>query len=297
MIKRTIEISTHGSTVFEENSQLIVEKDGELIGTAPIEDIGVLIFDSAYLTVSSGLLAALAENNSAVIFTNEKHLPVLSSLPFDSHTVQSKTLREQVRISKPTKKKLWSDIVAAKILNQAKLLDSLGANCADLIEISKRVPSGDPKNLEAYAARIYWRRLFGNDFRRRRDAKDVNIFLNYGYAIIRACITRAIVGTGLHPAFGVHHSSQYNPFPLADDLVEPIRPFIDQCVWHIAEANEEGSDFEITKEIRTQILEVLPLDCTFNKKTLPLFSAITRYVSSVKSVMLGNEKSPNFPLL
>jgi len=295
MIKRTVEISTHESFVHLEHSQLIIEKDGEKLGSVPIEDLGVLILDSHRLTFSSSLMASLAENNVAIIFTDEKHLPSSLTIPFSAHTSQTKTLRKQVEASTPIKKQLWAKIISAKIRNQSRTLELCGKDGMALLEISRRIPSGDPKNLEAYAARIYWRKLFGDEFRRRRENQDTNMFLNYGYAIIRAAIARAIVGTGLHPGFGVHHKSQYNPFPLADDLVEPLRPFIDRKVYSMVKDVDEDALFELNRVTKGILLELLAEDCVLKKKKMPFLVAIGLYAASVKQVILREGKKPLFP--
>lgn len=303
MIKRTVEISTEGCYVHQKHSQLVIEKDGEKIGSIPVEDLAVLIIDSNRITLSSGLITALAESNIAVIFTDAKHLPISLSLPFTSNTIQSKILAQQIQVSVPQKKRLWANIISAKILNQSNSLFTCGKDGTSLKEISKNIPSGDPKNLEAFAARIYWRKLFGDDFRRNRENVDANVLLNYGYAIVRASIARAIVGTGLHPSFGVHHKNQYNPFPLADDLVEPLRPFIDVKVFSIVRQTlaENDSDeelfFELNRDLKGKLLEVLAENCIFDGRKQPLLVATQLYAASVKQFMLGESKNLLIPTL
>lgn len=287
----------------QKHSQLVIEKDGEKVGSVPIEDLAVLIIDSNRITLSSGLITSLAEANIAVVFTDAKHLPVSLSLPLTSNTIQSKILAQQIAVSLPQKKRLWSAIVSAKILNQSKSLFKCGKDGTSLKEISKNIPSGDPKNLEAFAARIYWRKLFGDDFRRNRENVDANVLLNYGYAIVRASIARAIVGTGLHPSFGVHHKNQYNPFPLADDLVEPLRPFIDVKVFSIVQDTlaETDSDeeliFELNRELKGKLLGILAENCVFDGRKQPLLVATQLYAASVKQFLLGESKNLLIPTL
>ncbi len=302
MIKRTVEISTHGCYVHSRHKQLVIEKGEETLGSVPIEDIGVLIIDSPQITMSSGLISYLAEANVALIFTDAKHLPSSISIPFSGHSTQTKILQQQVAISAPQRKRMWTDIVSAKIAGQARSLELAGKDGTGLLEISKRVPSGDPKNLEAYAARIYWQRLFGTDFRRDRDADDANKLLNYGYAVLRASMARAIVATGMHPAFGIHHTNQYNPMPLADDLMEPLRPFIDARVFAIErelEPDADGSEpeFKLDTAVKADLLGVLGNDCRFDKRTMPLLVAIGLYAASVKQVFSREAERPLFPLL
>ncbi len=303
MIKRTVEISTDGCYVHVKHSQLVIEKDGENIGSVPIEDLGVLIIDSHQITLSSGLIAALAAENVAVVFTDAKHLPVSLAVPFTSNVIQSKILAQQIQISVPQKKRLWAAIISAKILNQSKSLVVCGKDGTGLKEISKNIPSGDPKNLEAFAARIYWRKLFGNDFRRNRENMDANALLNYGYAIVRAAAVRAIVGTGLHPSFGVYHKNQYNPFPLADDLVEPLRPFVDVKVYSIVQEtlaeNDTDDDliFELNRELKGKLLSILAEDCFFDGRKQPLLNAVGLYAANVKQFMFGESKTLSIPTL
>jgi CRISPR-associated protein Cas1 len=302
MIKRTVEISTDGCYVHVKHSQLVIEKDGGKIGSVPIEDLAVLIIDSNRITLSSGLLTSLAQANIAVIFTDEKHLPISLAVPFTSNTIQSKILSQQIAVSVPLKKRIWSSIVSAKVSNQSKSLYACGKDGEGLLAISKNIPSGDPKNLEAFAARIYWRKLFGDEFRRNRENMDANVLLNYGYAVVRAAIARAIVGTGLHPSFGVHHKNQYNPFPLADDLVEPLRPFVDVKVYSIvqetlAESDDDDLFFELNRELKGKLLSVLAEDCIFDGRKQPLLVAIGLYAASVKQFMTGEGKNLLIPTL
>jgi CRISPR-associated protein Cas1 len=302
MIKRTVEISTHGCYVHTKHEQLVIEKDGFKIGSVPIEDLGVLILDSPQILITSALMRFLAEQNVAVIFTDSKHLPSSLTIPFSVNSIQTKVLNNQIETSLPTKKRLWSSIVSAKILNQSKSLELCGKDGTALREISKNVPSGDPKNLEAYAAKIYWKKLFGDDFRRDREAVDENMLLNYGYAIVRAATARAIVGTGLHPGLGINHKNQYNPFPLADDLVEPLRPFVDVRVFSIIREmlpDADGSKPEITlsRDVKKDILGLLAEDCNFDGRKSPLLVALGNYVASVKQVMMGEADKLLIPSL
>lgn len=300
MIKRTVEISTHGCYIHAKHEQLVIEKDGFKIGSVPIEDLGVLILDSPQILITSSLMGFLADQNVAVIFTDSKHLPASLTVPFSVNSIQTKVLNGQIEISLPTKKRIWASVISAKINNQSRSLELCGKDGTALREISKTVPSGDPKNLEAYAAKIYWRKLFGDDFRRDREAVDENMLLNYGYAIVRAATARAIVGTGLHPGLGINHKNQYNPFPLADDLVEPLRPFVDVRVFTIIREmlpDADGSDAEITlsRDIKKDILGLLAEDCIFDGRKSPLLVALGNYIASVKQVMMGEADKPTIP--
>jgi len=302
MIKRTVEISTPGCYVHTKDEQLLIEKDGFKVGSVPIEDLGVLILDSPQLLITSSVMHSLAEQNVAVIFTDAKHLPASLTIPFSANSIQTKVLNGQIDISLPVKKRLWAAIISQKISNQARSLELCGRDGAVLRAVVGRIRSGDPDNLEAYAAKIYWRKLFGDDFRRDRNAADSNMLLNYGYAIVRAATARAIVGTGLHPGLGVNHKNQYNPFPLADDLVEPLRPFVDVRIFQIInemQPDADGSEREITLDRNTkkQILDILAEDCEFDGRRSPLLVALGNYAASVKQVMLGESDKLLLPVL
>lgn len=302
MIKRTVEISTPGCYVHTKDEQLLIEKDGFKVVSVPIEDLGVLILDSPQLLVTSSVMGKLAEQNVSVIFTDSKHLPSSLTIPFSVHSIQTKVLNEQIGISLPTKKRLWASIISAKILNQSRALDLCRKDGTGLREISNRVKSGDPENLEAQAAKIYWRKFFGEDFRRDRFGKDQNMLLNYGYAIVRAATARAIVGTGLHPGLGINHKNQYNPFPLADDLVEPLRAFVDLRVYSIINElspDTDGSDKELRldRSTKQELLSLLAEECIFDGRKLPMLTALGYYAASVKQTMMGETDKPLIPTL
>ncbi|MBX3299745.1 MAG: type II CRISPR-associated endonuclease Cas1 [Acidobacteria bacterium] len=301
MIKRTIEISTHGTYVHTKDEQLVIEKDGLKVGSVPIEDLGVLILDSPQLLITSSVMRSLAEQNVAVIFTDQKHLPSSLTIPFSVNSIQTKILNAQIEVSLPTKKRLWAAIISAKIANQARSLEICGRDGTALREIAGRVKSGDSENLEAFAARQYWRKLFGDDFRRDREAHDHNMLLNYGYAIVRAATARAIVGTGLHPSLGINHKNQYNPFPLADDLIEPLRPFVDVRVFEmLADPVIPPADphrIALDRPAKARLLSLLAEDCAYDGRRLPMMSAIGYYAASVKQVMMGEADKLLIPVL
>jgi CRISPR-associated protein Cas1 len=302
MIKRTVEISTHGCYVHKKHKQLVIEKDKETLGSVPVEDIGVLIIDSPQITLTSGLISYLAEHNVALIFTDGKHLPASVSIPFSGHSIQNKILQQQIAVTVPQQKRLWASVVSAKIANQAACLSLCGKDGGRLAAMAKRVQSGDPSNVEAQAARIYWQILFGGDFRRDRDGDDANMLLNYGYAVMRASMARAIVATGMHPSLGVHHSNQYNAMPLADDMMEPLRPFIDARVWAmeqeiLPEADGSEPGFRLDTATKAELLSVLSHECMFDGRKMPLLVAIGLYAASVKQVIAREAVKPAFPAL
>ncbi len=200
---------------------MAIERDGQRVGQVPIEDLGILILNHSGAVVTQGLLDACSENNAVVVCCDGKRLPSSILLPLSGHSVHAETLRAQVAMTLPRRKRLWQQIVRSKITAQARLLGEPGKRIADLAPL---VRSGDPDNIEARAARAYWPLLFGPSFRRNRTGAGVNSLLNYGYAVLRAVVARAICAAGLHPSVELHHHNRYDSLCLASDLMEPLRP-------------------------------------------------------------------------
>jgi CRISPR-associated protein Cas1 len=294
MIKRIIEISNPAQLSLK-NRQMAVEREGFDSTTIPIEDIGILILDHPQITHTQGLLVACAENNVAVLVCNAKHTPCAILLPLEGNSLHSKTIAQQVQITEPTRKRLWQAIVQAKIREQAKVLLHATGDSKPLSAYAKRVKSGDPENIEAQASRIYWQRLFGVAFRRDFDAPGINSLLNYGYAVMRAAVARAIVGAGLHPALGLHHHNQYNSFCLADDLIEPLRPAVDLTVYTVC--NELYGEPALTPENKRALLEILSKECIINDQRLPLMTSLHHYAASIRKVICGECKRVEIPAL
>ena len=238
MLKRTL-VFMHPATLSMKNCQLVISRREEQDGTVtvPIEDIGFLIIDNPMVTLTIPLLTALSEHNVAVVFCNNKGMPVSMLQNLDTNSTQGMTLRVQLAAGEPLKKRLWKQIVEAKIRNQAALLNSYGLNGNILKSFYMNVKSGDTDNREGAAARVYWIRLFGPYFVRDRNQDGINALLNYGYTILRGAVARAIVGAGLFPAIGLFHRGRGNAFPLADDMMEPYRVFIDDIVFKLYQEN------------------------------------------------------------
>lgn len=293
MIKRIIEIS-NPAYLHLRNRQMVIERDGVETGSVPVEDLGLLILDHPGIAHTQGLLAACFENNVAVLVCDGKHLPAAILLPLDGHTLHSKTLGQQIAASEPTCKRLWQRIVQAKIRGQAQVLHAATGDDAPLRAYAAKVKSGDPDNIEAQAARIYWQRLFGAEFRRDQDAPGINAMLNYGYAVMRGAVARAVVGAGLHPALGVHHRNQYNSFALADDLMEPLRPLVDIKVHEVCGLLPDTPG--LTPENKRSLLEILGWDCTIGERKFPLMVALHQYAASVRKVLAGEQKEAEIPL-
>lgn len=292
MIKRIIEIGNPARLSLK-NQQMVIDRDGFELATVPIEDMGVLILDHPQVSHSHGLLSACSENNVAVIICNGKHLPVAVLAPLEGNSLHTKTIARQVQITEPTRKQLWKAIVQAKIRAQAKALDYAAADSHPLHTYASRVKSGDPDNIEAQAARIYWHKLFGKEFRRDYESPGINVLLNYGYAVMRAAVARAIVATGLHPSLGLHHHNQYNSFCLADDLMEPLRPIVDIKIYEILKNCQTIP--ELTKETKRSLLEILSSACSIDNRQLPFMVSLHYYAASIRKVVCGEEKRVEFP--
>jgi CRISPR-associated protein Cas1 len=293
MIKRIVEI-TSPARLNLKDSQMVIRRDGAEETTLPIEDIGILILAHQTITHTQGLFSALATNNVAVVICGPKHLPEAVVLPLEGNSLHSKTIAEQVGISMPVKKRIWQAIVRAKINGQAKVLGLAGSKEGHLSALAEKVRSGDPDNCEAQAARAYWPKLFGAEFRRDHDGDGVNALLNYGYAIMRAAMARAIVGAGLHPSLGLHHKNQYNGFCLADDLVEPLRPMVDLKV-HSVVTNAPLLKPELTPDTKKVLLSALAGQCTMQGARVQLLTALHYYTASVRRAMTGETKDVEIP--
>ncbi|MDE6861158.1 MAG: type II CRISPR-associated endonuclease Cas1, partial [Alistipes sp.] len=217
------------------NGQMIINtrEMPDMQQSVPIEDLGFVVLEHQQTSVTLPLLNALSDNNVAVIFCGDNRMPNAMLMNLDSNTTQGECYRAQIEASEPLKKGLWRQIVEAKIRNQAALLNKLGKDGDKLKPYYMNVKSGDADNREGIAAKIYWSELFGSDFIRCREGSAPNNMLNYGYTILRAAVARALMGSGLFPAFGIFHRNRYNAFPLADDMMEPYRPYVDEIVFYL----------------------------------------------------------------
>ena len=294
MIKRIVEIS-NPARISLKNRQMVVDREGFESVSVPIEDMGILILDHVAVTHTQGLLTACFENNVAVLLCNAKHLPGGILLPLEGNSLHSRTIAQQVKITEPTRKRLWKSIVQAKIREQAKVLLHATGDSSPLPAFATRVKSGDTENLEAQAARIYWQRLFGQTFRRDPDGAGINTLLNYGYAVMRAAVARAIVGTGLHPSLGLHHHNQYNSFCLADDMLEPLRPAVDLKAYELYKRLPDEPVLSL--ENKRALLETLSAYCIVNDQRLPLMTSLHYYAASVRKAICGEEKRVEIPAL
>ncbi len=280
----------------ENNETLPQRMKKEAERTIPIEDIGVVMLDNRRITVTSGVLEALLENNCAVITCDQKGMPVGLLLPLCGNTTQNERFRLQLDASLPLRKQLWQQTVKQKILNQERVLHAnTDKNTGYMRAWANDVRSGDADNLEGRAAAYYWKNLFADHpgFVRDRDGAPPNHLLNYGYAILRAVIARSLVGSGLLPTLGIHHHNRYNAYCLADDVMEPYRPYVDQLVIDIIRRNEDIS--VLTKELKMQLLSIPMLDVVVNGKRSPLMIAAQQTTASLVKCFSGEIRRVSYP--
>ena len=264
--------------------------------TIPIEDIGVVVLDNRRITITSGVLEALLENNAAVITCDQRSMPVGLLLPLCGNTTQNERFRDQLEASVPLKKQLWQQTVRQKIQNQAYVLAQVTGKEEKAMNVwADNVRSGDPDNIEARAAAYYWRYLFPDipTFVRGREGEPPNNLLNYGYAILRAVIARALVGSGLLPTLGIHHHNRYNAYCLADDIMEPYRPYVDQLVIEIIRKVDNYA--LLTKEIKMELLGIPMLDVVIAGKRSPLMIAAQQTTASLYKCFSGELRRISYP--
>ena len=292
MIKRTI-VFTSQCRVSLKNGQLIVEnhETGEQ-KKSPVEDLGIVLIENQQVSITVPALNALSANNCAVVFCDSKHMPSSMLMPLESNSVQGERYRDQVEASLPLKKGLWKKIVQMKIRNQSSLLTKIGRDGGKLKPFYTNVKSGDSDNREGIAAKIYWDELFGDEFVRSRTGPDPNALLNYGYSILRAAMARAIIGSGLSPSFGLFHKNRYNAFPLADDLMEPYRPYVDAVVYQLRLEDKK----ELDSEVKQRLLCILFADTVFEDCTRPLEIGLSMTTASLARCYSGEGKILVLPI-
>ncbi len=277
----------------------IMKKQAEI--TKPIEDIGVVVLDNRRITITQGLLEALLENNCAVITCDNHSLPVGLMLPLYGNSTQNERFRYQLDASQPLRKQLWQQTIKAKIENQAAVLSACsGMPIKNMKRWADDVRSGDPDNVEGHAAAYYWRYFFNNitgleNFTRNREGMAPNNLLNYGYAILRAVVARALVTSGLLPTLGIHHHNRYNAYCLADDIMEPYRPYVDELVFAIVK--EQGVDnLQLTTTLKAQLLSIPTLDVVIGGKRSPLMVAATQTTASLYKCFSGELRRIAYPV-
>ncbi len=295
MIRKTVECLPPGTRLSVAHSQLVVERPDLQKATLPIADLGVVIVDDIRATYTQSVFLSLLEAGATVLVTGRDHLPAGMMLPFNAHHVQTERHRAQVEIGVPVRKRAWQAIVRAKIHQQASVLSHFTGNHGGLAPMVRRVRSGDPDNLEAQAAQRYWPRLFGKTFRRDRQAEGVNALLNYGYAVVRAAVVRAIVAAGLIPSLGLHHRHRNNPFCLADDLLEPYRPYVDWRIRHMAGEGGEPAPCLSERQTRAEILSLLNETIRVGSRREPLLLAFHTSAVSLCRTLTGGDRTLALP--
>ncbi|MET4082375.1 CRISPR-associated protein Cas1 [Pedobacter sp. UYP30] len=303
MIKKTLHFSNPAYLSLQQNQLLIDLPHLKALGEKeskkkiPIEDIGIVLLDHQQITITHGCIAALLANNAALITCNHGHLPTGMMLPIDGHDIQSERFRHQINASQPLKKQLWQQTTQAKILNQAAVLHKRNIACENMIRWARAVKSGDPDNYEGRAAAYYWKNVFPKKivFFRGREGDPPNNLLNYGYAILRAIVARGLVCSGLLPTLGIHHRNKYNAYCLADDIMEPYRPYVDEIVLDII---DRGENFlELGTSIKTQLLGIATVDVQFERGTSPLMVGLQSTTSSLAKCYEGVTRKLIYPAM
>lgn len=295
MLKRTLFFGNPAYLSTKDKQLVITFPDKEQAQrTVPIEDIAVVVLENQQITITNGLLEKLVQRGVAVINCNQQHLPIGMFLPLSGHSEQTKRFREQINASVPLKKNLWQQTITIKIQNQAALLNENGIPIQNMLHWAKSVTSGDTQNHEARAAAYYWQNLFDIDgFNRQQNGIPPNNLLNYGYAILRGITARALVGSGMHPSFGIFHRNKYNAYCLADDIMEPYRPFVDLVVKDIFDT--EDTIEELTVAIKKQLLEAIAMDVVLDGKRSPLMVAMSRTTNSLYECISGVSRKILYP--
>ncbi len=297
MIKRTLYFGNPAYLRLKDK-QLSIEStvDGEIkTATIPVEDIGIMVIDHPQITLTSGLIQLLQENNVGLITCDYRHMPQSMLLPLEGNSIQQERYDNQLAASEPLKKQLWQQTVIQKIKNQAGTLNNLLLKSDYLIPLHKNVKSGDTDNCEATAAVYYWQTIFKhvNGFVRHREGPPPNNFLNYGYSILRGTMARSIVSAGLLPTLGIFHRNRYNAFCLADDLMEPYRPYVDEIVYQMV--NEFGPVKELEKEHKIILLKIPAMDVFIDGEKSPLMLATQRTAVSLVKCFEGEQRKLVYP--
>ena len=294
MLKRTL-VFSNPMTLSLKNCQLVLayKDDPDNKVTIPIEDIGVVIIEHQQVSITIPLMNALVEGNVQVVMCNNRGMPSAMLQSFEGNNLQGENLRNQMGAGEVLKKQLWKQIVEAKIRNQAALLNKVGQEGDRLKQYYQNVKSGDADNREGIAARIYFSELFGESFLRDRTVPGINALLNYGYAILRAATARALVSSGLLPAIGIFHHNRSNAFPLADDVMEPYRPYVDEIVYDMA----LQAKLDLTKDVKAELINVLYADTQFSRVTRPLSVGLTLTTASLSKCFAKEQTKLSLPFM
>jgi CRISP-associated protein Cas1 len=295
MQNRIVEIATDGAHLSAERGFLNVTKNRELLGRIAIDDVAGLVIRGYGASFSANICAAMALRNAPIVICSSDQSPSSVIWPVAGHYQQGLHMQAQAVAKKPLLKRLWAELVTAKITAQATVLRNNGKDFDDIEAMASRVRSGDPDNMEAQAARRYWSRLMGQGFTRDRQQDGINAALNYGYTVLRAASARSIIAAGLHPSLSIQHQSRGDALRLADDLMEPFRPFVDQAVVDCVSHRPSGNQLELTKETKAKLVEVLSLDLIGPLGASPVQTCMDRLAQSLVSVFVADRQSLELP--
>jgi len=279
---------------------MVVRCGDDEVGRVPLDDLTALILSAHQITLSKSLITALAESGVPIITSGANYHPLAITLPYGIHYDQAGVLRAQIESGRPLQKRLWQAVVREKILNQWTILEYFAPTSPVLDELSvlaKRVKSGDIQNMEAQAARQYWPALFGPGFRRDRETGNENLFLNYGYSVLRAATARAVCGAGLTPALGIHHRNRKNPFALVDDLMEPFRPLVDKVVRQLMDEEGSRTSGTLLVEDKRRLSRLLDMDVRLDKGTSTLMNALNRLAQTLVNSLHEESDRLEFPTI
>lgn len=295
MLKRTLYIGNPAYLKLKDNQLQVTDPETKAVkGSAPVEDMAFLMLDHYQITISHQLIIALQGNNVAVVSCDAHHLPFAIMLPMAGHVEHSERLKHQLNVSEPLRKQLWKQTVEAKISQQMLLLKKLKKHYAPMVDYLNNVKSGDTTNMEGIAAQHYWKYLFEN-FSREREGEAPNNFLNFGYAVLRSIVARALVSSGMNPTLGIFHRNKYNPYCLADDIMEPYRPYVDEIVYHLMLTPSRPT--ELTKETKSELLKIATQDVMMMQKIRPLMVAVSSTTSSLYKCYASEQRIINYPML
>lgn len=284
MTDRIIDIADTPARLSQQGELLVIEPNGHEKVTVPFGELAAVIASHPQVVVTQGALSSMSKSGTVYICCDDKHMPAGMLLPLSGHFVQGERFEKQMEVSLPTKKRLWQSIVFSKILNQSTVLRKLGRNNAGIKELANKVRSGDPENIEAQAAQRYWLSLFADSqFRRDPNRDDQNRLLNYGYAILRAVVSRAVCGAGLHPSLSWHHHNRYDTFRLASDLMEPLRPLIDFRVAEIIQL--KGVNVPLDKTVKEMLISAMNQKVNVENELRTVFDACLRLAQSFAAVI------------
>lgn len=294
MIKRTLYFGNEAYLSTQKQRLVVRYPQLEEVKSVPIEDVGVVLLDHYRLTLTSTLLNKLLENNVAVISCDAQHMPLGMFLNLNGNTLQQEHFRQQIAVTQVKKDRLWKQVIQAKIGNQAHLLALQCSLVVNMYRWADKVKNGDPENLEARAAAYYWKNLFDTlpSFKRERFGDAPNALLNYGYTILRGVVARALVGSGLLPTLGIHHHNKYNAYCLADDIMEPYRPFVDKLVVQLVKRGL----YELDAESKQELLKIPVLDVNINQQKSPLMVAVQQTTASLQQCYAGQRTTLKLPI-